>query len=102
MRALKKFLCNDHWRVLVLEGNDCNLVVVDVYKRGARGQPIIQGPPDLLSERLEGAEVQAIMGEAIFVKFCVEKVGRPEEYFLKARELLGLEAPQPVCVEEEP
>ena len=51
---------------------------------------------------LNGAEVQAIMDEAIYLKFCVEKLEEPEEYFKKAWELVGAAPSEVRCEEEEP
>ena len=101
---MKKFLCNQHWRVLVIEGKPCNFVIVDIYKRGLElvKETLVRGPPDLGGGKLGDAEVQVVGEEAIYLKFCTEEPGNPEEYFKKAWELVGAAPKEVKCEEETP
>ncbi|UXD22880.1 hypothetical protein IPA_09175 [Ignicoccus pacificus DSM 13166] len=105
---MKSFICGQH-RVLFIEGEDCNLVLIDVYSKGKGGETILESEEVKVTERKEeggsiiGIEVEG--KEDIFVKLCINREideKEAKELLLEAWKKLGLTLPREVeCSEEQ-
>ena len=87
----------DFWRILVIEGEDCTLILVDTYEKGSKGNAVLVSPEvtvyedkDTISIKVSGNE------ETIYKKICIEDTSRVDEIVKEIAKELGAER----CVEE--
>ncbi len=73
---MKSYICG-FWRVLIIEGDDCNLVIIDTYSKskGTKGEVIIQSSEVTVfqNQKMIGISVDD-NEETIYEIECVDKV----------------------------
>ena len=82
---------------MVIEGEDCTLILVDTYKKRSKGNAVLVSPEvtvyedeNTISIKVNGNE------ETIYKKICIKDTSRADEIVKKIAKELGAER----CVEE--
>ena len=96
LRPMKSYICG-FWRVLIIEGDDCHLVLIDTYSKGSNGRKVIEAPEVsvIQSEKSIGRSV-GDGKETIYEVRCVDKVN-VEEVLDYVKEKYGVHEG---CIEE--
>ncbi len=93
---MKSYVCG-FWRVIIIEGNDCNLVLIDTYSKEVEGNKVIETPEVsvLQSNDAIGISVGNIK-ETIYEMRCVDEPN-VEEVLSYVKEKYGV---REGCIEE--
>ena len=87
----------DFWRILVIEGEDCTLILVDTYEKGSKGNAVLVSPEVTVYEDENSISIKSDGSEEIiYKKVCVRDPNRVNKIIEEIMKELGVER----CTEE--